>query len=320
MDETEVIYGTIGMLPSEEYNPNKQYEILNLVSFDGSSYVVHTKPPVGTLPTDLAYWQVSALGTSKATANSVGTVKPDGVTTEVSADGSLSVKTATQSALGLVKGSAGIKVGEGGTVDVNTTFTQAAELANIIAGEAISQVLGKISKSIAVTMGLDQNALLKNMLTNIDANDQNKIPTSALVHTLVDRIGMGTELTAGANLTAGLNALNSDLTVTNGKVTSVENSLKTTSVYYDASKVYSATISWFFNRPVFFSADSWDSDYKNSCPILNQQWIVEYLPFEMSEVSDGEVVRAYQRWHAIENKEIYERWANNGVWSAFVKK
>lgn len=40
----------------------------------------------------------------------------------------------------------------------------------------------------------------------------------------------------------------------------------------------------------------------------------------MSEVSDGEVVRAYQRWHAIENKEIYERWANNGVWSAFVKK
>lgn len=212
MDETEVVYGTIGMLPLEEYNPDKQYEILNLVSFDGSSYVVHTKPPIGTLPTNLDYWQVSALGTSKATANSVGTVKPDGTTTEVSVDGSLSAKTATQNTPGVVKGSNGIKVETDGRIDVNTLFEQATELANIIAGEAIASVFGKIAKSIAVTMGLNENALLKNMLTNMDANDQNKIPTSAFVHTLYERIGMGTELTAGANLTAGLNTLNSNLT------------------------------------------------------------------------------------------------------------
>ncbi len=211
MDETEVIYGTIGMLPSEEYNPNKQYEILNLVSHDGSSYVVHTKPPIGTLPTNLDYWQVSALGTSKATANSVGTVKPDGTTTEVSTDGSLSVKTATQNALGLVKGGNGTKVGTDGSVDVNTLFTQATELANIMAGEAFADVLGKISKLFATTMNLDQNALLKNMLTNMDANDQNKVPTSAFVHTLWARIGMGEDLDVGANLTAAVKALNSNL-------------------------------------------------------------------------------------------------------------
>ncbi|WP_312448543.1 hypothetical protein [Lacrimispora sp.] len=211
-------YGTIAIVPKGEWDSGTQYEVANLVTRDGSSFLAHTKPPVGTLPTNTAYWQVSAQGTSKATAGSVGTVKPDGVTTEVSADGTLSAKTATQSTAGMVKGSTGITVGTGGALDVNTAFTQATELANIIAGEAISQVLGKISKSIAVTMGLDQNALLKNMLTNIDANDQNKIPTAAFIHTLYDRIGMGTSLTAGANLTAVVEALNSNLTTVDNKL------------------------------------------------------------------------------------------------------
>lgn len=224
MDETEVIYGTIGMLPVEEFDPDKQYDILNLVSFDGSSYVVHTKPPVGTLPDNLDYWQVSALGTSKATANSVGTVKPDGTTTEVNTDGSMSVKTASQDTLGVVKGSNGIKVGADGSIDVNTLFTQAAEMANIIAGEAIATALGKISKSIAVTMGLNENAVLKSMITNIDVNDSTKLNSAAYVHKLTERIGMGEELAAGANLTAGLNALNSNLTYTNAETKFERNS------------------------------------------------------------------------------------------------
>lgn len=212
MDETEVIYGTIGMLPDGEFDPDKQYDILNLVSFDGSSYVVHTKPPRGTLPTDTNYWQTSAQGTSKATADSVGTVKPDGTTTEVSTDGSLSVKTATDNTLGLVKGSRSITVSENGSIYIPTSFEQATSLVNLVAGEVFDVMLGKISKAIAVTMGLDQNALLKNMLTNMDANDQNKIPTSAFTHTLWERIGMGEELTAGANLTAAINEVNSNLT------------------------------------------------------------------------------------------------------------
>ncbi|WP_277407848.1 hypothetical protein [Lacrimispora xylanisolvens] len=206
-----VEYGIIGIRPMGEWDPDTKYDLLNLVTQNGSSYVAHTDPPLGSLPTNAAYWQTSAQGTSKATADSVGTVKPDGTTTEVSTEGSLSVKTASQNTLGLVKGSNGIKVGTDGSVDINTLFEQATELANIIAGEAIASALGKISKSIAVTMNLDQNALLKNMLTNMDANDQNKIPTSAFVHTLWARIGMGTELTAGANLTAVVEALNSNL-------------------------------------------------------------------------------------------------------------
>ena len=60
-------------------------------------------------------------------------------------------------------------------------------------------------------MSLDQNALLKNMLTSIDGNSSEKVPTQAYIHTLVERIGMGIELTAGANLTEVANELSSNL-------------------------------------------------------------------------------------------------------------
>lgn len=207
-----VNYGQVAIVPKGEWNVETQYKVNNLVSYDGSSYVAKVQPPVGTLPTDTSYWQVSAAGTKKATADSLGTVMPDGTTTSVGEDGKLSVNTAQQDALGVVKGSDDITVGEDGTLTVNTTFKQATELANIIAGEAIKSVLGKVSKAIATTMNLDENALLKNMISGIDVNDGNKVPSSAYIHSLVERIGMGTALEGGFdNLTAGLNSVNNNL-------------------------------------------------------------------------------------------------------------
>ena len=207
-----VNYGQVAIVPKGEWNVETQYKVNNLVSYDGSSYVAKVQPPVGTLPTDTSYWQVSAAGTKKATADSLGTVMPDGTTTSVGEDGKLSVNTAQQDALGVVKGSDDITVGEDGTPTVNTTFEQATELANIIAGEAIKSVLGKVSKAIATTMSLDENALLKNMISGIDVNDSNKVPSSAYIHTLVERIGMGTELVSGlGDLTTGLNTVNNNL-------------------------------------------------------------------------------------------------------------
>lgn len=230
-----VEYGTIAVVPMGTWENSKDYDVGNLVELDGSSYVAKVKPPAGMLPTDTAYWQISAKGASKATVDIAGVVKPDGVTTEVDANASLSVKKATQSTVGIVKGSDDIKVGADGSIDVDTTFTQATELANIIAGEAIASVLGKVSKAIAITMSLDQNALLKNMLTSIDGNSSEKVPTQAYIHTLVERIGMGTELTAGANLTEVANKLSSNLAAANAKVTlnGVENINGFTAVYSD---------------------------------------------------------------------------------------
>lgn len=207
-----VNYGQVAIVPKGEWNVETQYKVNNLVSYDGSSYVAKVQPPVGTLPTDTSYWQVSAVGTKKATADSLGTVMPDGTTTSVGEDGKLSVNTAQQDALGVVKGSDDITMGEDGTLTVNTTFEQAMELANIIAGEAIKSVLGKVSRAIATTMSLDENALLKNMISGIDVNDGNKVPSSAYIHSLVERIGMGTALEGGFdNLTAGLNSVNNNL-------------------------------------------------------------------------------------------------------------
>ena len=220
-----VNYGQVAIVPKGEWNVETQYKVNNLVSYDGSSYVAKVQPPVGTLPTDTSYWQVSAVGTKQATADSLGTVMPDGTTTSVGEDGKLSVNTAQQDALGVVKGSDDITVGEDGTLTVNTTFEQATELANIIAGEAIKSVLGKVSRAIATTMSLDENALLKNMISGIDVNDGNKVPSSAYIHSLVERIGMGTALEGGFdNLTAGLNSVNNNLTALTDIILTPENS------------------------------------------------------------------------------------------------
>ena len=153
-----VAYGHVAIVPKGIWNADTQYEVCQLVEYDGSSYVAKAQPPVGTLPTDTSYWQVSAAGTKKASSGSLGTVMPDGSTTEVNEEGKLSAKTAQQNALGVVKGSDDITVGEDGNLTVNTTFEQATEIANIIAGEAIKSVLGKVSKAIATTMSLDENA------------------------------------------------------------------------------------------------------------------------------------------------------------------
>lgn len=214
-----VNYGQVAIVPKGVWNAEAQYKVNNLVEYDGSSYVAKVQPPVGTLPTDTSYWQVSAAGTKKATPDSLGTVMPDGTTTEIKEDGKLSAKTAQQNALGVVKGSDDIIVGEDGNLTVNTTFEQATEIANIIAGEAIKSVLGKVSKAIATTMSLDENALLKNMISGIDVNDGSKVPSSAYIHSLVERIGMGTALEGGFdNLTAGLNSVNNNLSNTNSRL------------------------------------------------------------------------------------------------------
>ena len=231
-----VNYGQVAIVPKGVWNAEAQYKVNNLVEYDGSSYVAKVQPPVGTLPTDTSYWQVSAAGTKKATPDSLGTVMPDGTTTEIKEDGKLSAKTAQQNALGVVKGSDDIIVGEDGNLTVNTTFEQATEIANIIAGEAIKSVLGKVSKAIATTMSLDENALLKNMISGIDVNDGSKVPSSAYIHSLVERIGMGTALEGGFdNLTAGLNSVNNNLSNSGipivKKITDLY-SIKTSGFYY----------------------------------------------------------------------------------------
>ena len=186
--------GKVVVTDGGTYSASVTYEKLTFVHYNGDAYL--------TLKTVKV----------TATTSKAGIVMPDGSTISIS-NGKISAKKATQSAVGVVKGSDDINVDSNGAITVNTEFTQATALANLIAGEAIKVVLGKVSKAIATTMNLDQNALLKNMVSGIDANDGNKIPSSAFVHTLYERLGMGTDLSAGdaKNVTQAVNSLYSNL-------------------------------------------------------------------------------------------------------------
>ncbi len=44
----------------ELFDPTKEYKVGNKVSYEGSSYIVHTAPPIGTLPTDTDYFMLIA--------------------------------------------------------------------------------------------------------------------------------------------------------------------------------------------------------------------------------------------------------------------
>lgn len=217
--------GKVVMTDGGNYSATTTYEKLTFVHDNGDAYMT-LKTVKGVTPVnDGVNYRLFCKSAEFATESKAGIIKPDGTTLELKdANGTLSAKKASQNALGVVKGSAGINVGADGALSVNTEFEQAAALANIIAGEAIAQVLGKVSKAIATTMNLDQNALLKNMLTGIDVNDANKVPNMALIHTLIERIGMGTSLGNGfANLTAGLNSVKQGLDDTNSNLIRLNN-------------------------------------------------------------------------------------------------
>ena len=227
--------GKIAVTDGGNYSASTTYEKLTFVHYQGDTYMT-LKTVKGVTPTDDGVnYKLFCKSAELATASKAGIVMPDGETTTVNSSGKMSAKQATQSTTGIVKGSKSIKVVSDGAVVVNTNFTQAEDLANIIAEEAIATILGKVSKAIATTMNLNQNALLKSMLTSIDANDSSKIPTAAYIHTLVERIGMGTQLTDGANLTEAANNLNSNLAKNNAKVTlnGVKNINGFTAVYSD---------------------------------------------------------------------------------------
>ena len=227
--------GKVAVTDGGNYSASTTYEKLTFVHYQGDAYMT-LKTVKGVTPTDDGVnYKLFCKSAVLATASKAGIVMPDGTTTTVNSSGKMSAKKATQSTTGIVKGSNSIKVGSDSAIEVNTEFTQAANLANIITGEAIATILGKVSKAIATTMNLNQNALLKSMLTSIDSNDSSKIPTAAYIHTLVERIGMGTQLTAGANLTEAANNLNSNLAKNNAKVTlnGVKNINGFTAVYSD---------------------------------------------------------------------------------------
>ena len=60
MAETNL--GRVAIVPKGTYSASVQYYYLDLVYYNGSSYVVHTEPSIGTVPTNTSYWYLVAEG------------------------------------------------------------------------------------------------------------------------------------------------------------------------------------------------------------------------------------------------------------------
>ena len=134
--------GKVVVTDGGTYSASVTYEKLTFVHYNGDAYLT-LKTVKGVTPTDDGTnYRLFCKSAVTATTSKAGIVMPDGSTISIS-NGKISAKKATQSAVGVVKGSDDINVDSNGEITVNTEFTQATALANLIAGEAIRVVLGK---------------------------------------------------------------------------------------------------------------------------------------------------------------------------------
>lgn len=82
--------GRVGFIVRGNYDSSTAYDFLDIVFYQNSSYVAK-KITVGNTPVaNDEYWQIFASGAQMAGENIPGTVKPDGTTTVVSSDGTIS--------------------------------------------------------------------------------------------------------------------------------------------------------------------------------------------------------------------------------------
>ena len=135
--------GKVVITDGANYSASVTYEKLTFVHYQGDAYMT-LKTVKGVTPTDDGVnYRLFCKSAELATTSKAGIVLPDGTTTTVDSSGKLSVKKATTSLAGIVKPAAtDSTVATDGTQKINTQFTQATTLANIIAGEAIASVLG----------------------------------------------------------------------------------------------------------------------------------------------------------------------------------
>ena len=81
--------GRIGFVLCGDYDENKTYEFLDVVSYGNGSYAAK-KTTTGVVPGDLSTWQkLTEGGASIATASTLGIVKPDNTTIIIDPDGTI---------------------------------------------------------------------------------------------------------------------------------------------------------------------------------------------------------------------------------------
>ena len=121
--------GRVLIMPRGAYDNNTPYEILDLVSYNGSSYVAKG-PTKGNLPTDTTYWQLSAYGGNAANvAGNFAVIETTGVATVQHLEGTLFVDENSQ----FMKATQTINIGDSIVSGTNCTPTTVEQLINEVA-------------------------------------------------------------------------------------------------------------------------------------------------------------------------------------------
>ena len=86
--------GRVRPFKSEQFDwtSTYQYEVLELVRYDATTYLCIKVPPKGTLPTNETYFVRLGSDASIATNTKAGLVKVDGTTITITSDGTISAK------------------------------------------------------------------------------------------------------------------------------------------------------------------------------------------------------------------------------------
>lgn len=175
--------GRIGFLPKGEWDPDINYEILDIVFEDNTTYIA-LKNSINKRPsTNPSSWQFVCSNpleanfvkkTDLATTGSLGIVKTDGVTVQTNNDGVLSCKQATASHIGATRPDNNtLGVTEDGVLSIKAEYTRMI-LDAIAEGTGISYTLTEQDKNdiSSVIMGMVTPTIgnLSNLQTTTKTN------------------------------------------------------------------------------------------------------------------------------------------------------
>ena len=219
----------------------------------------------------------SVVGFGIATTEKAGIVKPDGVTISVDEDGTIHgpQKFEADGYVYVTGESAGDPTEPpmldadtfGGQLpdkyvkkaDLETGFTQTApgqKVADAVAAKELKDLIDQISQKVLNDLVSNESLtqtlagyVTKAMMSNVQVNDQNRIPTSALVHTMQTSISKNAEGIAGLNNNFQYKELTNDFDLNNalGKYRT-DSSIIITSLKNKPSEIRNsgeATIDWY---------------------------------------------------------------------------
>lgn len=132
-----VNYGRIALLPEGEYSETKQYEVGDVVSYsaNGASYICHTKPPVGTLPTNENYFQLCGARGEKGEKGDTGDTGASGNTPYIGENGNWWI------------GATDTGVNASGGIEVDSALSETSE--NPVQNKVIDAAIKNLNQAIA---------------------------------------------------------------------------------------------------------------------------------------------------------------------------